>query len=471
MNRFIGLWIKIFRITFVVTNILQKTCRKWGKEIEFRSKYENNFDFILIIPQNCAMKTMNLIENFREGLRSIQSNMLRTVLTALIIAIGITSLVGILTAIDGMQSSVNNSFADLGANTFDIRGPQPFRRRNSGVRFKDYPPITYRQSNQYKREIRDTYNAQVSISSNIRGAVQVKYRSIKTNPNTRIVGIDDNFMTIKGYKLLDGRNFSQTDLDNGLNVIIIGSEVAQKLFEGKVNPINQEIIVMGNQYKVVGILDKKGSLTGGGDDRVLLVPLENGRALAANRELTFDITTSVNSVEDQELIIEEARGIMRRVRKDVIGRPDSFEIESADALAKNFENVTGYLRMGGFGIGIITLLGAAIALMNIMLVSVTERTREIGIRKSLGATPRLIRLQFLMEAVVVCILGGIGGLILGIIVGNVIAKVISSNASFIVPWFWMMMGILVCIVVGIISGIYPAIKASRLDPIEALRYE
>lgn len=416
-------------------------------------------------------KIMNLLENFREGLRSIQSNMLRTVLTALIIAIGITSLVGILTAIDGMQSSVNNSFADLGANTFDIRGPQPFRRRNSGVKTKDYPAITYRQSKQYKNGIRDSYDASVSISSNIRGAVEVKYRSIKTNPNARIVGIDDNFMNIKGYKLASGRNLSPTDLDNGLNVVIIGSEIAQKLFEGKIDPLNQEIIIMGNQYKVVGVLDKKGSLTGGGDDRVLFVPLENGRVLAANRELTFDITTTVNSMEDQDLIIEEARGVMRRVRKDPLGKPDSFEIERADALAKNFEEVTGYLRVGGFGIGLITLLGATIALMNIMLVSVTERTREIGIRKSLGATPRLIRLQFLMEAIVVCILGGIGGLILGIAVGNVIAKVISSSASFIVPWFWMMMGIFVCVIVGIISGIYPAIKASRLDPIEALRYE
>ena len=169
--------------------------------------------------------------------------------------------------------------------------------------------------------------------------------------------------------------------------------------------------------------------------------------------------------------MEEARGIMRRVRNDRIGAKDSFEIESADAIAKDFEEVSGYLRMGGFGIGIITLLGAAIALMNIMLVSVTERTREIGIRKSLGATPRLIRLQFLIEAIVVCILGGIGGLILGIAIGNLIAGLISENASFIVPWFWMLIGIFVCVIVGIISGIYPAIKASRLDPIEALRYE
>ncbi|MCU0340379.1 MAG: ABC transporter permease [Spirosomaceae bacterium] len=414
---------------------------------------------------------MNLLENFREGLRSIQSNMLRTVLTALIIAIGITSLVGILTAIDGIQSSVNNSFADLGTNTFDIRSPQFFQRRFGGRRNKTYDAISYRQAQQYKREIRNKYSSIVTISSAVGGAAQVKYRSRETNPNTLIMGIDDNYLTIKGYKLVGGRNFSQTDLDNGLNVAIIGSEVAQKLFEGKINPLNQEVVVRGNQYKVVGVLEKKGSITGGGDDRQILIPLENGRALAANRELTFDITTSVNSNENQELIVEEARGIMRRIRKDRTGKDDSFEIERADALAKNFESITGGLRIGGFGIGFITLLGAAIALMNIMLVSVTERTREIGIRKSLGATPRLIRTQFLMEAIVVCILGGLGGLVLAIVVGNFLAKVISDSASFIIPWFWMMLGILVCVIVGILSGIYPAIKASRLDPIEALRYE
>jgi putative ABC transport system permease protein len=413
---------------------------------------------------------MNLKENIKEGLRSIKGNLLRTILTALIIALGIMALVGMLTTIDGMQSSVDNSFASLGANSFDIKGPRMFRRRSGGVLDKDYPPIDYREAKLYKELFQGKTSAIITIYANISGIAQLKYESQKTNPNTRVIGIDENYLANKGYKLISGRNVTTTDIDMTNNVVILTSEIATALFPQE-NPIDKEISLLGLKFKVIGVLEKKGSFAGGDDDRRALVPLETGRQMAGNRTLTFDITTSVPNANDMDYIIGEAEAVMRRVRKDQISKDPSFTVERSDALAKDFEEVTGYLRVGGFGIGLITLLGASIALMNIMMVSVTERTREIGIRKALGATPLKIRLQFLIEAIVICILGGIGGIILGITVGNIISKVISQTSSFIVPWGWMFLGITVCVIVGLISGIYPAYKASKLDPIESLRYE
>ncbi len=415
---------------------------------------------------------MEIRENINEGIRSIRANVLRTVLTAMIIAIGITSLVGILTAVDGIQGSVNSSFEDLGANTFSISRNSQDWRRQGGRSFRINPPIEFRQAMTFARNFKEKYEAKVSVYAQVRGAVEVKYQSKKTNPNINVTGVDEDYLAINGYKMSNGRNINRSDIENSMNVAVLGQELGRNLF-GAANPVGKSITFMGSHFTVIGFLDKKGDLGGGtGPDRVLLVPITTGRALAPNRALTYSITASPPDMHEGEYIVEEARGLMRRIRNDQLGREDSFIIERADALAKSFEEITGYLRIGGFVIGVITLLGASIALMNIMMVSVTERTREIGIRKSLGATPKVIRFQFLIEAIVICILGGLAGLLFGLLIGNLLSGLISQgSAAFMVPWLWMILGMAVCIFVGIISGVYPAIKASKLDPIEALRYE
>lgn len=412
---------------------------------------------------------MNIKENIAEGLRSIKGNLLRTILTALIISLGITSLVGILTAIDGIQSSVDNSFSGLGANSFDIRNRPTNQIRREGQKEKRFKNIDYRQASRYKTLFAP--KGKVSLKTNVSNNAIAKYLSKKTNPNTRLIGIDDNFIELKGYKIGGGRNFSTNEFTNAVNVCLLGVDVIDQLFEKK-NPINQEILVNGIRLKVIGILAKKGNLMGGGDDRVVMVPLETGRKMAVGRNLTFDITTSSTKVENLDNFMEEARGVMRKVRMDPITSEDSFSLDRSDSIAKSFESITSSLQLGGFVIGFITLLGASIALMNIMMVSVSERTREIGIRKSLGATPFRILQQFLIEAIVICLIGGIGGIILAIPIGNLIAQGISSGAaSFIIPWLWMTVGIIICVLVGLFSGIYPAFKASKLDPVDALRYE
>lgn len=412
---------------------------------------------------------MNIKENIAEGLRSIKGNLLRTILTALIISLGITSLVGILTAIDGIQSSVDNSFSGLGANSFDIRNRPANQIRREGQKEKRFKNIDYRQAVRYKALFAN--KGKVSLKTNVSNNAIAKYLSKKTNPNTRLLGIDDNFIELKGYKIDGGRNFSSNEFSNAINVCLLGVDVIDQLFERE-SPINQEILVNGIKLKVIGVFAKKGNMMGGGDDRVIMVPLETGRKMAVGRNLTFDITTSSTKVKNLENFMEEARGIMRKVRMDPITAEDSFSLDRSDSIAKSFESITSSLQLGGFVIGFITLLGASIALMNIMMVSVSERTREIGIRKSLGATPFRILQQFLIEAIVICLIGGIGGIILAIPIGNLIAQGISSGAaSFIIPWLWMTVGIIICVLVGLFSGIYPAFKASKLDPVDALRYE
>lgn len=412
---------------------------------------------------------MNLIENIKEGLRSINANLLRTILTALIVAIGITSLVGILTAVDGIQYSVKDSLADLGVNTFDIYSKRNREGRRQGMTEKAQPPLKLKEAVKFIDVYK--YPATVSLSTSVTGIAEVKHESKKTNPNVWLVGANDQYVALEGLNIEKGRNFSTIEIQYGTNVAIIGQDVVKALYENNTNPINTEISMLGSKYKVIGVLEKKGQIGGGnGPDNSVIIPVINASRLASDRDLRYNITVGITNPADMEFAMGEATGIMRKIRQDKLGEPNSFEIAKSESLADTMAEISSVLRIAGFGIGFITLLGACVALMNIMMVSVTERTREVGVRKALGATPLRIRQQFIIEAIVVCLLGGIAGVILGIGIGNIFAKVLGIE-GFVMPWVWIIVGLVVCVVVGLISGYYPANKASRLDPIESLRFE
>ena len=415
---------------------------------------------------------MNYLENIREALRSIGGNLLRTILTALIVSIGLMALVGILTAIDAMRSSLGDTFANLGANAFNIRAKGYGNRfRRGGLQDKQYPPLSYLQYKLYKKEMaRLEPAAIVGVAASISGSAEVKANGQKTNPNIQITAGDENFLRLQSYTLSQGRSFSPTELQTGANVVVIGEEIKDKLYPNQ-TPIGKYLYALGRRFQVVGLFEKKGSNAGGGGpDRLLLVPLETGNQLPRQGALTYDVKTATTNAAGLAFLQSQATGVMRAVRNDRLGQEDSFDIESPESMTATLDSLSGKMRLAGGAIAFLALLGASIALMNIMLVSVTERTREIGIRKALGATARQIRQQFLLEAIVICLMGGTFGIMLGIAAGNGVA-VLAGSKSFFVPWLWVGVGLSICVTVGLLAGSYPAGKAAALDPIDSLRYE
>ncbi|MDD4656744.1 MAG: ABC transporter permease [Bacteroidales bacterium] len=405
-------------------------------------------------------------ENFRVSMRSIKSSKLRSVLTIMIIAIGITSLVGILTATDSLKALMNDNFGKMGANSFSIRSS--FSDTQSGVRrtrVLNRRNITYSQAKMFAESY--TTPSVVTISATALRNATIKAGSVKTNPTIGVIAVDENNLRFVGAKIALGRGFHSSDIESSAFTAVIGSSVAYSLFKGE-NPIGNVITVGAVRYEIIGVLEKQGATFGGGVDSQVWIPLSNARGVFLSENSFFSIGV-IPLDENQTKAIDAAEQLFRSIRRLSPIDSSDFRITRSDAFMEGIMEVLSYVTIAAFIIGSITLLGAAVGLMNIMLVSVKERTREIGTRKALGANSKTIKQQFLFESIVIGQLGGLFGILLGVAVGNVTALIM--RGPFVMPWFWIFSGVAVCLLVSVASGYIPAVRASKLDPIEALRYE
>jgi putative ABC transport system permease protein len=408
-----------------------------------------------------------LKENLKISFRAIKSNRLRAILTMLIIAVGIMALVGILTAIDAIKSSLTNQFTMMGANSFTItsRGMN-IQIGNDKYRAKNFSRISFREAEEFKE--RFTEAAYVAVSFNASGLSTVKFGSEKTNPNVSLMGVDENHLTVSGYEIEDGRNFSADEVQQARHYVLIGADIVRDLFPSGVDPLGKDITVAGLKLKVTGILKSKGASAVNGD-RVCFMPITTARQYFSRPNMTFSITIMPVNPVNLDMMTGEAEAIFRIVRNLDPRDESDFNISKSDNIVNMLLKNLRYVTLAATIIGIVTLFGAAVGLMNIMLVSVTERTREIGVRKAIGAKTQTIKYQFLFESIMIGQLGGLLGIILGILIGNAVSSMLRS--SFVIPWVWVGTGVVVCFIVGVVSGYAPAVKAANIDPIEALRYE
>jgi putative ABC transport system permease protein len=426
---------------------------------------------------------MKLRDTLSLSYRTIRGNPVRSFITIFIIAFGIMALVGINTALEAMRQKFTESFSSMGANGFTIRfkelnvrmggGNSELKKTTKGkLREKKSnigKPITRVQAESFKNNF--GYPAQIGLNIFGSSNIVASLRSKKTNPNVRIYGVDENYLDLNGFTIAGGRNLNKLDIESGRNVCLIGKDVAVKLFGPDLEkPVDKMIKINSIPFRVVGTLEPKGNTLGMSRDNMILAPYNTVRRFFnSNPNASFSIQVKVPDIKYLEGAIGEAQGTFRPIRKLTTTEEDNFLIDKSDSIVEMLFRNLSFIKWAALIIGMITLLGAAVGLMNIMLVAVTERTKEIGLIKAIGGKKKNVSLQFLFEAILISLIGAGIGIVLGIILGNIVSVLMST--SFVIPWGWVLAGIIICFTTGILAGLYPAIKAGKLNPIEALRYE
>lgn len=407
-------------------------------------------------------------ENLKIAFNSIKTQLLRTILTVLIIAIGITALVGILSAVSALENTISSDFSSMGSNTFNIQRYEFNTQRQSGRETqKINPVISYRNVKEFEENYKFPYT-KTSISFVGTRTAEVKYENKKTDPEVTILGVNENFIQNSGLEVSEGRELNYFDVLNSSTVCVIGSDLAKSILSD-VNPIGQTISIRGAKFKVIGVLKSKGATFGNNQDLRVLLPLQKARTIFTNPDINYSLSVKTDKKDMLEGAQDEAILTFRNIRGLNPVEENNFGLERSDDLINRIGSITQYLYLAAWIISIITITGSSIALMNILFVSVTERTREIGVRKALGAKKKTIAAQFFMEAIIIGQLGGILGIILGTLIGYVVAKF--ADFQFSTPWLAMFSAFSIAFIVAVIAGLLPAVKAAKLDPIESLRYE
>ncbi|WP_449257916.1 ABC transporter permease [Chlorobium limicola] len=412
------------------------------------------------------IKTIPPREILLQALSSLSINRLRSWLTTLGVAVGVFSIISVMTALDAIDKSVESGLTSLGANTFQIQKTPAtvFGGGHSRNRYANRKDITYRQAQMFRKLMQDKAGSIGFIIS--RPASQAKYGSRSTNPDVTMTGGDEQFATSNGYDIREGRNLGSGDIQHARNMVVLGGEVADRLFPAGESPLGKQIRINEGVYTVIGVFEKKGAAFGQSQDNFALIPITRYLDRIDERS-SLGITVEAFSQNEYPATLDQAVGAMRLTRGLTVREPNNFDIRTNDSLIDSFRDVQRIIGSGAFIISFMALLTAGVGIMNIMLVSVTERTREIGIRKSIGAPRSSIRNQFLAEALVLSITGGVIGIAAGVGTGNIIA--LQLNLPMIFPWLWIAVSIAVCSAIGMAFGIFPAWKAAGLDPVEALR--